>query len=242
MLGSEVGSDFLRSVEQAEESYYGPKRLAEGKKTVTGKESNPAEPDGSGTSNTPAIIEGAIVNELECSSSAKPSDTGNTILSESKTAHSSVGEPEVLGTHTQARQSSPRLGAGEAQSASGSAETDSEDNSELHALRVACNIASEQYNENVQYATAFRHTYQSTVRPGQRLPSHVQGMIEKLEKRASDALAHLKVLESEFAKRDERVESTGDELPGSPPSVERGYFSFPDVTEPQPMVTTVMPM
>jgi hypothetical protein len=75
------------------------------------------------------------------------------------------------------------------------------DNWELNALRGACRVAREQYNEAVQYASAFRDTHANMLRAGEDLPKDIAEFVLELESRASGALSRLNILESEFEKR-----------------------------------------
>jgi hypothetical protein len=73
---------------------------------------------------------------------------------------------------------------------------------ELESLRVAYDLASDQYRDAVQYADAYRTIHRSALPPGQSIDNEVAAMVEQLEIRASNALSRLTILEQEIQKQD----------------------------------------
>ena len=110
-----------------------------------------------------------------------------------------------------------------------------DDNAELNALRGACNIAREQYNEAVEYASAFRSTHTAMLCTGENLSKDVAGFIQELESRASSALSRLTILESEFQKRGghmfEEPNNLGIPAPTPPSSINTSQvlYVFPSL-------------
>jgi hypothetical protein len=97
---------------------------------------------------------------------------------------------------------------------------------ELGALRVACHLASEKYIEDIGYMSTYNTTHKITLSPGQDLTDEVSGMVIELEKRASDVLACLLTLESEFQKWGGCLSEIHTvEWPETP--FLQGFYSFP---------------
>ena len=105
-----------------------------------------------------------------------------------------------------------------------------DDNVELNALRGACNIAKEQYNEAVKYASVFRSTHTAMLHSGENLPKDVAELIQELESQASSAMSCVSILESEFQKRGghpfEEPNNLGIPAPTSPSSASTSQVSY----------------
>jgi hypothetical protein len=68
----------------------------------------------------------------------------------------------------------------------------------MATLWVVCHLASEKDIKDIGYMSTYNTMHKIALSPGQDLTDEVSSMVMELEKCASDTLAHLLTLESEF--------------------------------------------
>jgi hypothetical protein len=182
MMGSDVGSEVLRAVEKAEQTYQEELHVK-------------------------------VQSQNEKTDSTPPVDVGSWL---------SDGRP---------KQQSERMSSGVSSDLrswrEGSREIKTEDE-EVGALRFACAMAADRYSEAVEYASAYRKTYTSSVRANDGFPAIARAMLTRLESRASEALTCLTTLESQLEKlTSSPAQSQVTDQSTQASDSQHGYYMFP---------------